>query len=557
MSEYFRGNQVMSSRRWMEVQPEANQHYWNRCGSDWSIIKPAGWDVTNHVRNPSFEEGVIGTTEGWHSPNALFNLILAGHYGQSAGLVTPVFPSGALNVAYYSNHLSGPGSPFPPMQFTTGSTGKNIYASITVTGSYGDSIIVRFFRDGAGASLRDPGTLVLATGLPQRVFHKYHIPATTTPVVHSIGLLIESDNYVDKNTLIIDGAVVTEDHPAYLYFDGDSPDAVWNGQAHKSTSTISANAIGVGEKISFADLGFDIIEVQGDGQPPSENIATPFARQPGSFWQGTRINPRLISFTGVLNSCSGKRGLMEKRKSLLSSFHGRFKQICDQPLYLHFEAVDDCCHPISQPLLLEAIYETGAAGIRRGIGDERMTLQFTAHQHPFFFSPYHKTQLLPVPTAPSTSTTSVVSTASEPCDPEIYIPALIAPVTILGMYNDTTGGILTIGPGSPNTGIVIPTGYELHVLPNAGLAKIRPMPGTSGVVTDVSSQVRWLESNIAAWVIIPGENKIRVLKDAAVTTGAFVSYQAHETSSDYAELFGSGENCRPEPVRSRFVTSPF
>lgn len=163
----------------------------------------------------------------------------------------------------------------------------------------------------------------------------------------------------------------------------------WVGVPHRSASVRTACARDSGVLVSLGDLGMQVLNHTGHGAPPVRDISAPYANKPGEFYEKTAVDARVLTFTvafcGTLKELECNIfGLGEHIFPDTCSCRGKFLLV-----YKRGACDDDTCN-VDHYLALCVTYIGGMEGIRDNLYQQRMVLQFKAHQ-PFWFSwPGHK-----------------------------------------------------------------------------------------------------------------------------------------------------------------------
>lgn len=94
---------------------------------------------------------------------------------------------------------------------------------------------IRMARRGVGIPYSTTGLRPVTPNVWTNVCDTYTIPIGGTGFLDDIGW--ESADVADGATVYIDGIMITKGSTQYSFADGSSPNWVWNGTAHNSTST--------------------------------------------------------------------------------------------------------------------------------------------------------------------------------------------------------------------------------------------------------------------------------------------------------------------------------
>lgn len=464
----------------------------------WSIVKPLGVDLVNYVANPSFERD----TTGWFPSTATVALTRT-RFGIAGGYKLTATPAGAGTYGvYYGADSSGSG-----FSIANVPQGQTMYACVWLRAKVNTTIRVSLFFDGAFGgtppyALEGRQTQITATGQWQRACCSFTAsPRFTTAVTQwPLGLKIETDNQYGGN-LDIDAAVMTLGLQAD-YFDGDSGSGIgWAGAAHASLSVASRYSRIYGTTENFVDLGFDIYSDAGWGMPPIENVTTSFAMLNGAHYQRTRLTPRTLTLTAIINAQCSPTKVHRVRKALIDAMTYRFDEICTEEMLMIYQVRSECCGALSFPIGIRCTYAAGLEGLRTNPYYERVTLSFVANNDPTFFDLYETTVVLSNANLTGTSISAAGNTGMYPI---IELRAGANPVTINRIINDTAAYAIALGV--PTVGYTLPANNYLIIDtdPRNFSATLYPA-GTS-----VMSQVNFPSSNaVGRAMMIPGVNSWR------------------------------------------------
>lgn len=503
----FNRSRALQHNRWPAIPDDPAPHYWGPpdC-SYWSIIKPLGIDLVNYCANPSFERN----TTGWYPSSATVALTrdrfgIAGGYRLTA---TPA-AAGTYSVFYAADSsLSGFALANVPQNQT-------MYACTWVRAAKGNKIRLSLFFDGffggmAPYALEGKQTTITATGQWQQVCCSFTATPRFPTAVNQwpLGLKIENDNTYG-GTLNVDAVTMTIGQQA-SYFDGDSGSGFgWSGAAHASLSVASRFSRAYGTTENFVDLGFDIYSDAGWGHVPVENITTSFAMLDGAHYQRTRLLPRTLTLTAVINSQCSPTKVHRARKALIDAMAYRFTEICTDEMLMIYQVRSECCGALSYPIGIRCAYQSGMEGLRVNPYFEKVTLQFIANNDPTFFDMYETSVVL---SNANLTGTTISAAGNGPMYPVIELRAGGNPVTINRIINDTAQYAIALGV--PTVGYTLPANNYLIIDtdPRSFSATLYPA-GTS-----VLSQVNFPGSNAAGRaMMLPGANSWRA--DWATTPG--------------------------------------
>ena len=381
-------------RFYPNIPLEREDYFWHPYPNSkafWSVVVPLGVDLTNLVANGSL--GV--STIGWGSGNgSTITRLAGGAVGSFHGRATPPVPGAAIQ-AIYGELTVGGGVPTIDVPF-----GETVYACVYVRGSVGDNIEVSIITDGVvGPGIGAISSEVMMVDgsnewVRVNVSMFSQLPFNPTPAPgRTVGILINSDNSSGNDVLDFDGLIMTVGTEAE-YFDGDNPDATWDGAPHESTSTVSRFSRAYGTRTNLIDLGLNVFGDSGWGLPPVNNLTTDFARLDGAHLQRQRYLPRVISITGLWE---GETAQMHKdRCDFLNSISYRFRRQCTQELLLCYQLHTPCGKPCSEILQIPVMYQSGMEGIRIDRHMERATIQFIANTDVAWESPVSNSAVLDI-----------------------------------------------------------------------------------------------------------------------------------------------------------------
>lgn len=489
---------ALSRNRYPAVPDDPAPHFYEGSCSAFSIVKPLGVDLINYVANPSFERGTLG----WYPSSGTINLT-RDRFGISGGYRLTATPgaAGAYSVMYAADSSAS--------GFTLANLPQNqtMYACAWVRATKGNKISLSLFFDGvfggmAPYALEGKQVSAIATGQWQRVCCSYTATARfpTGVTVWPLGLKIENDNAYGGN-LQVDAATMTIGQQSE-YFDGDSGSGFgWAGAAHASLSIASRFSRTYGTTENFVDLGFDIYSDAGWGYTPVENITTSFAMLDGAHYQRTRLLPRTLTLTAVINSCCSPTKVHRARKALIDAMTYRFSEICTDEMLMIYQVRSECCGALSYPIGIRCVYQSGMEGLRVNPYFEKVTLSFIANNDPTFFDIYETSVVL---SNANLTGTTIYAAGNAPMYPILELRAGANPVTINRIINDTPQ--FTIALGVPAVGYTLNPGQYLIIDtdPRSFSATLYPA-GTS-----ILSQVNFPSSNAAGRsMMIPGTNSWR------------------------------------------------
>lgn len=468
-----------------------------------SLSQHAGIPAINYVRNPSFELGldgwyafeVTGTTTTWTR--------LESHDGSYSMRVNA--PAGATyySVGYMQNNAFPGPSPFP--ELISGADGGPIYAKAMVKACVGDKITIRFERDGIFAPTvpnHIPNSRKVYDGTGDWMLIEVDVDTTGS---NPYGIIISSDNGSGCGQFHVDSAIISTGD--VLFFDGDSYGAEWDGPIHASQSNIAAE-FSLTSPVNLADLGLDVIAYEGFGVPPVENITTSFATQHGAHFQRQKFLPRTMTITFDVQTCDQWSDVARARCKFVKKIFGyKFRETCRFDMMLYWRLVDDCCGVMSNTLQIPVVYEGGLEGSQTFLWSERIILQLTAYEDPFFAATSQQSSLdfsIADPQRPDI-------TGTEPVYPRIIITTGANAALIDRVINDT-GGVSIAFRENNATGITIPANHMLIVDTDPLQFRIDliPLSGGAGSAVDMRYTLDYANSHFGKFLLVPGENNVRI-----------------------------------------------
>ncbi len=160
----------------------------------------------------------------------------------------------------------------------------------------------------------------------------------------------------------------------------------WLGIPHRSISERTECTRDGGELVSLSSLGFEILEHTGHGAPPVRDIFFDYANRPGGEYQKTVVDTNVLTLSGYI--C--ERTLKELECAIFDLQDKIFPDIsvCGRGglmllVYVHETCENRDCDP-ERYLAYCVSYIQGFEGVRNNLYQQRIALQFRAHQ-PFPF----------------------------------------------------------------------------------------------------------------------------------------------------------------------------
>lgn len=510
-------------RRHVYIMPEQSQpFYWDTgCKSPWSIISSLNQDATNEIRNPSFERNITGW-QPWAETQATTNLVTLSRdntvaYAGIASLKVTA-PAGApeYGTTYAANEIQASVYPAVVAPF-----GDPFYGTVRVKGCPGDTITMQLVMDGD----LPPGVNYQVEAHPVTVqcngdWHElstYCLPTLVAtdgtvaiPTGAPVRMEILNDNASRCGSFHVDAASMTELEAQY--FDWDTFGVTWDGTPHLSTSTASRYTRGLGAKVNFSDLGFNLFGDEGHGYPPIENITRSYAQRNGASLQGSRLLPRVITLQLEISSCCGPEEIHEMRRKLINALSFPYNNQCPQEIKLSYQLFDDCCNPTTSELTIPVVLEGGLQSLRTSPFTERIALQFVANTDVMWSETNDSAKKLTT----NGAGTAVVTKGSGDVYPVLNISAGSSPLQVSGIVNDSVESRLTLGV--PNPPYTIPAGQTLVINTNPQEFSMTLEP--SGV--DVKGQLNYPLSDLTTWRFVQGYNSVRL--ETAGTVAANSSF---------------------------------
>jgi prepilin-type N-terminal cleavage/methylation domain-containing protein len=185
--------------------------------------------ITNMSANPSFEANLTGwgNWAGTGGAATLARNTTGGQNGTSFGRLT--WSTGTTSPG------GGPSASFPV------TAGQPYSATIYVRSSKAQSIYMEMKYQAGSTVLTYPnsGTTVIPANTWQRISFTSTAPATATSLILGVYATGNSGgtNWIAGDYMDADSLIVVNSSTQYNYADGNSPDWVWSGTTHNSTST--------------------------------------------------------------------------------------------------------------------------------------------------------------------------------------------------------------------------------------------------------------------------------------------------------------------------------
>lgn len=176
--------------------------------------------ITNLVTNPSFESGLGGGYYAYNS--APLAIVSSGCYFGSQCASVDTSASANRGIIYQTATAGTVGSTYVYSIYAKGTPGQVVVISARPTDAIG-----AYIGEGAGGQ-----SYTLTSSWQRLQTQPVVLPANATRP----GFQIRA-NLADPTPFIVDAAMMTETSSVQAYADGTSPNWVWNGTAHTSSST--------------------------------------------------------------------------------------------------------------------------------------------------------------------------------------------------------------------------------------------------------------------------------------------------------------------------------
>jgi hypothetical protein len=502
--------------------PEAiGEHYWHEEGVKgyWSIIKPFNETLVNACKNPSFE---VDLTH-WVAINTatVTRLDDAALHGSMGARVVTTAAGQGIGYEFFD-------------QFAFG---VDYSAAISVNGPAGAGVTFKFEHDIVIPS----ATTVILPGYPIRI--TCQLPATI--IGTTLPTLPVSVRFDTTGTYYVDGLVIMSRRtPVELYFDGDSPGGSWFGAPHDSSSGIDIYSRTFGERVNLNEIGFSVTGQSGFGMAPRNLITSSFARQNGAHLQRVKDDPRVITITGQFEC--GPEEMHEARAALVEALMWRFKNQYTTELLLTYTLRDECGNQLTPEVSIPVEYQSGLEGIWNTLDRERVVLTFVANTDQAFTEMFDRSVEI-------SGTTIVTNQGNEDAWVEVLMFASAGGLRVEALHNDTTGHHVyfgtTLGGGNPtdlpltnSTTLkeyaILRTDPAKRISLDLYRATYEPDPPNDFLTvtqTRIMHYIRYPESQVGMFRLVPGDNAIRVELEA-VSGLLYIKWRNRWLSTD--SLYG-------------------
>lgn len=527
-----------------------NEFYLEECRGFWSVIRPANKDLTNYIVNPGFEAGVRNF---WHSDQVTNNAVLsisqrsvadqdAAHSGNYA-LKIDQAATGEYGATYQPSNFAD-----PVVGAISIDAGQNMFISLYAKACKGDTINLYGVYDGVQAptvpDFIQRTTAVTATGNWQRI-QTYVTNQRGGATLVGLRITVTPATGSTCTSFLVDDILVTTKKTEF--FDGDSEGGSWTGAPYLSTSTIDRFSRLAGEEIRFNDVGFNIISWAGAGMVGVVNDTIPYAQGGGSYYNRSwPSQQRGLTLVGQIENCSGFKQL-QKIHSRMIDLISPYRFFTDpQPFLIRYRLVKCDCDN-SGVLELPVVYRAGLEGTVNNLWRERISLQLDAYEEQFWSNPVTKY----IAITPNTTTTICYNgTAPTPMLFRFIGNTVGANnVDLISVENLTLSrGIYLSSAGLGFQPIPANTIFELGDLDKA-CASANSISTTNGVVTNNSGNISRPQSIPGQFVLLPGDNDIRINMGNSGATPATVLLAYTErylsTSDAWRLPVVTDENCGP------------
>ncbi len=241
----------------------------------WSVIVPERAQLENLVRNPSFEVDATYVTA----------------IGGTATRVVGTAKRGAASIEVAPTSGVNDGVRYAPPAGDQLTTGHTFFFSVDFKGQAG--IPYKLWFSNTSSTLLGSATQFTGTGNWQRIVVSY--PSNSTI---SFYLNVTKDNSANTGHFFIDGLLMLDKSYDTIYFDGDNPEAYWEGAPGSSRSKTLLSARLIGQVKDLDLFGFYVSDTLSAGAPPVTNDILEYSELPGGSFEGFHTGVRKISFVG-------------------------------------------------------------------------------------------------------------------------------------------------------------------------------------------------------------------------------------------------------------------
>jgi hypothetical protein len=237
--------------------------------------------TTNYIKNPAFR---YDTTD-WNAVGATLTRSLDFARFNIASLKVATAGAALHEGTYYRvNALSGIKEPITVSIYARGNAGQ-------------EKVRIRLINNPSGHEWASDAVSLSATR-----WTRLEITGFSTGS-DDLRLYIESDDEVARViTIYVDGAQMERKAYSTTYCDGDQPGCRWNVVSHATISTRDASTREGGKWLGLAGPArasedIYVTVMSGLGMAPLTNSVQPWGLAPGSYYQSTKINDRVVTLT--------------------------------------------------------------------------------------------------------------------------------------------------------------------------------------------------------------------------------------------------------------------
>jgi len=314
------------------------------------VVKPTKTTDTNLVTNPSFELNTTGWTVVASAASADTSTAKRGYQSLCVTCTTAVYSG-----VYFGNIAV---------------TDTNTYTfSVDVKGANGIPYTINV-RD-TSANLLSTETTFTGTGYWNR-----HVCTYTATATESIMLFILKNNNESILPFYIDGVQFELEPEQTTYFDGDSEDCYWTGQAHASTSVRLATSRHGGTLVDLSDY-MHLSSFMGLGMSPY-TLTKQMKADGRSLFQRTLKRDRELILTGEINGANYD-ALQTNRKAIIDLFKPDYVT-GDQDVTIMYQGTTSAGLPASETVFLRVrMRSDGMLGNWNKPTQENLALIFEAY----------------------------------------------------------------------------------------------------------------------------------------------------------------------------------
>lgn len=346
-------------RTYVQLPPLAPRGIINPQRGPFSVVIPEA--TTNLLTNPSFE---TGTTSWIARGSASIAQSTTQQYKGAASLaITPT--SGSIDGAAYSGTLSlTAGTTYTASAWVLGQAGRSYTFAITTSA---DVVLVV--------------TTFTATGYWQRVSATFTETSTATRRI-----ALRKDTHTSTTVLYLDAVQVEAKSYPTTYCDGDQLGLIpnqnpvpylWNGVAHASTSSRSAQTRAGGKVANLDEYGVYVTGYTGLGMEPVHDIVLPYSQADGAAYIDTLHDSREFAIIGRIQATSDS--LLQRLRADLSGAISRDRVAIHQPMVVKYQMYD-CLNPVGAECDLICSYTGGLEGNAISATGEDVSITLAMYQ---------------------------------------------------------------------------------------------------------------------------------------------------------------------------------